>query len=244
MTETQQVQVSDSWNRKFDAIEQAGADKNLNAYFENYNSLSFSERFNSLAFLFGFLYYFAKKMWYKGAFLIGAILIFNAVLTIIENALGLTFPTAIFWIPGGVICAMSANYDYYRFCRHQETMWGGLPAIFAKPTGAIGFPVAVLLVLLAFDGLFSSNVPSCGDSRTVALVKQIATDEKGEFYSFEVDAIRTTSTNEQTGTHECAAQLEVSYSEDGTPASEIPITYTVELTDDGKQIYVGVLGLK
>ena len=153
MTETQQkVEVSDSWNHKFDILEKIGANEGLKAYFANYKSLSFGERlkvgFNILAFIFGPLYYFSKKMWLKGAFVIGAITSLNIVLTIIETAFGTTFPMVIYQVPGAAICASLANYDYYRFSRQQETMWGGLPAIFSKQAGAIGFPVVTFVILM------------------------------------------------------------------------------------------------
>lgn len=256
MTETQQkIEVSDSWNQKFSVLEKTGANEGLKAYFDNYKSLSFGERFkvgfNILAFIFGPFYYFAKKMWLKGAFLFGAIISLNIVLTLIETALDTTFPMVIYQIPGAAICASLANYDYYRFCKQQETMWGGLPAIFSKQSGAVGFPVAAFFVLIFISsGLFGSGVPKCGDSETVTLVKQIADREMGtqlgreaaNIFSYKVGAIRTTSTNEQTGSHACSAQLGITASNTGE-TNEIPITYTVEATDDGEEFYVNVFGL-
>ena len=256
MTETQQsIEVSDSWNQKFAVLEKIGANEGLKAYFDNYKSLTFGERFkvgfNILAFIFGPFYYFAKKMWFKGAFLFGAVISINILLTIIETALGTEFPMIIYQAPGAAVCASLANYDFYRFCKQQEKIWGGLPAFFSQQSGAVGFPVAAFLVLMVISaGLFGSGVPKCGDSETVSLVKQIADREMGNqlgreaanIFSYKVGAIRTTSTNEQTGSYECAAQLGITASTTGE-TNEIPITYTVEATDDGEEFYVNVYGL-
>ena len=111
---------------------------------------------------------------------------------------------------------------------------------------AIILPAIAATVFLAGC---SQSVPKCGDAESVNLVKQIADREMAkqlgadaaEFFSYEVEAIRTTSTNEQTGAHECAADLKVK-GKNGVDSS-LPITYTVEKTDDGKQFYVQVFGL-
>ena len=190
-------------------------------------------------------------MWFKGAFLFGAIISVNIILIIIETALGTEFSMIIYQVPGAAICASLANYDYYRFCKQQEKMWGGLPVIFSKQSGAVGFPVAAFLVLMVMSaGLLGSGVPKCGDSETVSLVKQIADREMGNqlgreaanIFSYKVGAIRTTSTNEQTGSYQCAAQLGITDSTTGV-TNDIPITYTVEATDDGEEFYVNVYGL-
>lgn len=96
----------------------------------------------------------------------------------------------------------------------------------------------------------SPTVPKCGDSETTDLVKQIANDEMinqlgleaSKTFTYSVNGIRTTDENEKTGAFECAAQLEIHASKIGN-SSEIPITYTVEMTDDGEQFYVNVFGL-
>ncbi len=96
----------------------------------------------------------------------------------------------------------------------------------------------------------TQSVPKCGDSETIDLVKEIANDEMGnqlgaemqKLFSYSVDAVRTTHTNEQTGAHECAAQLGITASTTGQ-TNELSITYTVEMTDDGEHFYVNVYGL-
>ncbi|ATI46686.1 hypothetical protein CO725_13705 [Vibrio parahaemolyticus] len=96
----------------------------------------------------------------------------------------------------------------------------------------------------------SPTVPKCSDSETTDLVKEIANDEMvnqlgletSKLFTYSVNAIRTTDENEKTGAFECAAQLEIHASNTGN-SNEIPITYTVEMTDDGEQFYVNVFGL-
>ena len=106
--------------------------------------------------------------------------------------------------------------------------------------------IAIVMVLAACY----QSVPKCGDTETIVLVKQISDREMvtqlgaeaAKMFSYEVQAIRTTSTNEKTGEHECAAELKIKASNGAS--NSIPITYTVEKTDDGKQFYVNVFGLK
>lgn len=109
---------------------------------------------------------------------------------------------------------------------------------------ALAIPLIVLL------GGCSPSVPKCGDSETTDLVKEIANDhminglgaEMAKVVSLSVTAIRTTDENDKTGSFECAAQLEM-YSSTTGQSDEMPITYTVEMTDDGEQFYVNVYGL-
>mgnify|MGYP006113370931 CR=1 FL=1 len=107
------------------------------------------------------------------------------------------------------------------------------------------------LPLIALLAGCSPSVPKCGDSETTDLVKQIANEEmisqlgaeSAKLFSYSVNAIRTTDENDKTGAFECAAQLEIHASNKGN-SNEIPITYTVEMTDDGEEFYVNVYGLK
>lgn len=111
------------------------------------------------------------------------------------------------------------------------------------------FVVPALLSTLVIAGC-SPSVPKCGDEETIDLVKEIADEEMAnqlgaqmaKLFSYKVSAIRTTNVNEKTGAYECAAQLTVTASNTGQ-SSDLPITYTVELTDDKKEFYVTVYGL-
>ncbi|NGZ15670.1 hypothetical protein HGG78_18345 [Vibrio aestuarianus] len=109
---------------------------------------------------------------------------------------------------------------------------------------------ALALPLIVLLGGCSPSAPKCGDSETTDLVKEIANDEMinqlgaeaAKIFSYSVNAIRTTDENDKTGAFECAAQLDIHASTTGQ-SNEIPITYTVEMTDDGEQFYVNVYGL-
>ena len=72
------------------------------------------------------------------------------------------------------------------------------------------------------------------------MTKQLG-EEAAKIFTYGVKTIRTTDTHEKTGAHECAADLSI-IGENGK-SNSIPITYTVENTDDGKNIYVNVFGL-
>jgi hypothetical protein len=120
---------------------------------------------------------------------------------------------------------------------------------YSKPQKFFATFLAIIFSIGLVQSLFGSRVPGCSDEQTVDLVKKIMDREIGnelgrqtaDLISYTVSAIRTTSTNEQTGAHQCAAQLGMSGAEG--LASEIPITYGVEKTDSGDEIYVTVYDL-
>ncbi len=109
--------------------------------------------------------------------------------------------------------------------------------------------VPLILSALAVSGC-SQSVPKCGDDEVIVLVKQIADEEMhsqlgaelAKLFAYDVDAIRTTATNDKTGAHECAAELSITASNTGQ-TNKVAITYTVEMTDNGKEFYVNVSGL-
>lgn len=111
------------------------------------------------------------------------------------------------------------------------------------------FIIPLAISTLVITGC-STSIPKCSDEETIDLVKQIADREMAnqlgaetaKLFSYTVNAIRTTNTNEKTGAHECAAQLQINASNTGQ-ANEIPITYTVEITDNKDEFYVNVYGL-
>ncbi|MBQ0753273.1 MAG: hypothetical protein KBT87_11140 [Gammaproteobacteria bacterium] len=94
----------------------------------------------------------------------------------------------------------------------------------------------------------SATAPKCGDQETIDLVKQILerniSSELGasmaSTVTYDLTAIRTTRTDDQTGSHRCAAHLDLTASTIGV-TREGPITYTVELTDKPGEFYVNIL---
>ena len=111
-------------------------------------------------------------------------------------------------------------------------------------------PLASSIALSLVLASCSQSAPKCGEKEVTDLVTQIAGREMAnqigaeaaKAFSYEVQAIRTTGSNEKTGAQQCAAELKIKASNGGV--NELPITYTVERTDDGKQFYVNVFGLK
>lgn len=166
--------IDKKWEEKFEILNKIGSDE---AFIysamksDEYNRLSFKEKqkisFNIWAFLFGPLYYFSKKMWAKGSVILGSIWLLASFFTLIESIIGLTLPNLIYWVPSAVICAQLANYDYFRKVVHDENMWPGLPSIFSKPVGLIGFPVAALILLLGLSTLSPGYVAE-SKSQTLA----------------------------------------------------------------------------
>ena len=92
----------------------------------------------------------------------------------------------------------------------------------------------------------SGGTPKCGDSETKKLVIDIAKVELSKQgmsniiskLSFEVDNIRTSNYNESVDKYECLADFKMT----GNQTKNLPISYTVEATDDGESFYVNVFG--
>lgn len=103
---------------------------------------------------------------------------------------------------------------------------------------------AMIGVLLAAG--CGQSIPECGSEKAKSLVKDIIDEKVGAQYgsetakkfSYSLKAIRTQATDEENMARECAAEL-VMEAESGD-TKDIPIVYTVELTDDGESIYVTV----
>ena len=110
------------------------------------------------------------------------------------------------------------------------------------------------LPLILASGLLlagcSKSAPECSDDQTKDLVLEIASNELvrqsgqevRDLHTLSLSAIRTTDFKESTGAQTCAAELAITRIDDGK-SSSLSITYTVELADDGDQIYVNVFGL-
>lgn len=104
-----------------------------------------------------------------------------------------------------------------------------------------------LLIAITLIGC-SNTAPKCSDQETLDTIVQIARGEiekqagkeTASKVKIELTAIRTTDTNEKIGSFACASEINVIV--DGI-SNKTPITYTVELIDDGEQFYVNVFGL-
>jgi len=106
--------------------------------------------------------------------------------------------------------------------------------------------IVITIITLAGLSGCTGGTPKCGDSETKDLVIQIAKDELTKQgmskiipnIDFEVANIRTTSHNKDVDSYQCAADFKMI----GEKTKTLPITYTVEATDDGKSFYVNVFG--
>jgi hypothetical protein len=133
-------------------------------------------------------------------------------------------------------------------------MWDKLPKIFSSVLGAILFPLVAMLFLLATSGVFSNfGTPNCNNVVTTNLIKQISNTEMAKrlnideskakkSFSYAVESIKTTSTDDKTNAKECTANLNIT-NYNTKESNVVPITYTVKPSDDGKEIYVNVFGL-
>jgi hypothetical protein len=199
--------VSEAWNTKFGILKKIGADQQFiyrAMSSSEYKQLSFKERnkisFNVLAFLFGPIYYFSKKMWYKGSIIAGAMWMLAVLLTSVEIVFGVALPAIVYWVTSVIglsICAQLADYDYYRKMIHGEKMWGGFPKVFSSPIGAIGFLVVTLASLMFISTL----------EQTYIIKNQMLTDISGVWQANTDKAVITISLGEKTksldinGTH-------------------------------------------
>ncbi len=149
-----ELDVSESWKKKFEILERAGEFKN--GSYENFKALSFMERrkigFNFIAFIGQPFYYFFKKMWGKGWVLFGLTVLINTVITVIEMIIKTPIPNVVYQIIPAVMFAQMANYDFYRFKVHNETMWKPF-LILNKPAAYIGFAVVSIAILLGVSAL-------------------------------------------------------------------------------------------
>lgn len=148
--------LSEAWKTRFALLKKIGADKTClypPVRTPEYKALSIKEKlnisFNPWALFFDWVYYLCKKMWLKGAFIIGATFLFYTLMTVLDALMGGHIPGLLFWLPTPIICTQIANHDYYRKIVHHEEMWPELPAIFSRPAGAAGFSVAAVGLYIA-----------------------------------------------------------------------------------------------
>jgi hypothetical protein len=108
--------------------------------------------------------------------------------------------------------------------------------------------IITTVVMVGFLNGCSQSVPTCSDTETTNLVLEIANNKVAEIYGPEaaakiklgIEAIRTTDTHDKTGANTCAANMSMLKE---TGQTSFPITYTVEMTDNGEEFYVNVFGL-
>ncbi len=113
----------------------------------------------------------------------------------------------------------------------------------------------IIILVLAVTTLMSGcspSVPKCNDDLVVTTVEGISKKRMGALVSaldvsmtFKIDTIRTLNTNDTTGAHECAANLNFTIPNAPAASQSIPLTiplkYKVETLDDTGEVYVSVI---
>lgn len=139
--------LTESWRQRFEIFDRIDG-----AYFARWRELSSAERLRAglawPAFLFSFLYYFAKGMWEKGLLLMTT----YAVLGMALGAVGV--PGVLIWFWMAALCVACATSDYYKRIEHDERIWPWLskrmprflrstPALAVVALAALGCHVAI-----------------------------------------------------------------------------------------------------
>ena len=249
-----QLDVSDKWKEKFEAMEKAGLSelgylKMLQG--DKFKGMSFKERhgiqFNNWALVFGVLFYFSKGMWSKGGLILASSWLLAAVLIGLESVIEMEIPAVFYWIAPAIFCAQFANRDYYMLKVKGETVWPSVPAFFSR--GA--FVVCSLVLSLAAVALVSipsnSSSHTCSSSDVKKIVFGIAQTEiakalppeLAEKVGFELSGISQGIVNDENGKLMCSATLGMVIKGKVRP---FPITYVVE-SQGLSQLYVTVHGL-
>ena len=114
-----------------------------------------------------------------------------------------------------------------------------------------GYFKGLLYCLLFFSiTACSSSTPKCADSPTKELVINIAKEQfiKSGFTNlldkleFKIENVRTIEYQKDIDRYTCKADL-ILINKENHKTSSLPITYTVQKTDDGNKFYVEVYGL-
>lgn len=113
------------------------------------------------------------------------------------------------------------------------------------------FALSILLIAILTTGC-NKMAPKCDNGSVIDTVKKISHDElirqlqvlgkevDEKKLKLSIDAIRTSETDKDTGSHSCKANLNIMVDNN---KKAYPITYTVEKAEKG-QFYVEVYGLR
>ncbi|EDX3113854.1 hypothetical protein B6O77_000873 [Salmonella enterica subsp. enterica serovar Mississippi] len=89
----------------------------------------------------------------------------------------------------------------------------------------------------------NDNIPKCNGTNTIETAVNIIKREYAQlnYSKVEINNIRTTGKDKDIGMSQCAADVDLGYTSGASFTKSI--TYTTQLTDDGKNIYVNIWGL-
>ncbi len=96
------------------------------------------------------------------------------------------------------------------------------------------------------------KTPKCSDESTKAVIYQLLESRwksyDGSDATYDIENIRTLGYDGSTGIRQCAADVGYTvYPKHPNSKSfsyRKPVTYTVQITDDGKSVYVNMIGLR
>lgn len=261
------LDVSDAWKRKLKLMDDITPEK----YILLMRSKDAGERkqvgkhFNWLATIFGSFYYFYNKMWKKGFLLLSLTLLLSSLDTFFFmmdptyfehrplKALML-FVLVVIVIPS-IFTGKMANYDFYMLKIRNISMWEKFKPLLSSSinVGIVFSLVFTLWVVYGFSDGYGSDIPECNELSVTNLVEEITNGEMAkrlkidksktnELFSYSVDDIKTTNTNDETGKKACSATLFVQENKNNE-STPIPITYIVKGIEGSDQISVNVFGL-
>ncbi|HIF9518538.1 TPA: hypothetical protein ACX6SR_002980 [Photobacterium damselae] len=165
------LELNKTWKRRFNLFEYLQADiLNLDEILKSnkYKTLHRKDKvilkFNFFAFIGGFLYYYAKGMYYKGTIMLSASILWAALLTLIEFVGNITLPNTLYWMIPGYICSTFSNFDYYRKMLYGEVMWKSWPREFHYRKGCIASFLLSATIYTCTIGFISNHEFTTGSA--------------------------------------------------------------------------------
>lgn len=95
--------------------------------------------------------------------------------------------------------------------------------------------IAIATILISCN----SKQPKCTDKNIIATVKSILAKRSYLSFKMEITDIRTMDNNNELNMCTCAGTLYLSLNKDNT--QHLPIKYTAQRTDDGKDLMIEII---
>lgn len=219
--------LSETWQRRFATFDEIGLTE---ATYIGSKTADERKKLRSVQWnwwgLFGPLYYFAKGMWAKGLLLLTLGAAINLTLTVFVGDIG---NVGTFAIMG--YCLTSANLDYYRKVRFEESVWPFMPSFLGHPAGVGGSMVVVLgagYLLLVGDAM------NCDSDFAQDLAIQAIENRTGAPVTGGLHLVQVLRENPQGQATVCSATVS------GVPGAIGPTAITYTATARNGELYVEV----
>ena len=165
------LNISKSWKVKFSKLESIGVNNKRSLYkvmdTQEYKNLGFWERsklqFNLLAFLFGPFYYYTKGMWAKGSVMLSIYFLCTFLILFVSTIFSFQTNVNLNFLSSGTLCALFANYDYYKKMVYNEVFWPSWPKFLSTLFGScllLFFSLAMLCGMVWINISSSIDTPS------------------------------------------------------------------------------------